>query len=253
MKIISHPTHKRLPWDTGGRSDGRPYGDAHMRASGRRSGTSPARSPVASVRRRSSPAAFRVYGEEEYLAGVDAFGTHDDGPPVPVGQVQRHGLRRIACATALTGTVGAVGGVVGLAGLRAHVGGLNRRDVAQRVALSAHVPASSVRVSVASARPPALAPARRRAALEQVSHRRLFPRVRERRPLIARALAASASRPGRADRLEGEEIADRSPNTASGASAQGPSVVSQAPPPPAEAPSPPAAAPETRSEFGFER
>ncbi len=134
--------------------------------------------------------------------------------------VQRHGLRRIACATALTGAVGAVGGVLGLSGLRAHAGGLDRREVAQRVVLSAHVPVSTARASISSARPTAPAPSRRRAARKQVSHRWPARRVRERRPLAASTDAAGA--------------------------------VSQAPPP-AEASSPPAARPEAHSEFGFEQ
>lgn len=252
MKITSHPTHKRVPRDVGSRSDGRQHGDAHMRASGRGLGTSPARPPVASVRRCSSPAAFRVYGEEEYLAGLDTLGSHEDDLTVPVGPVQRHGLRRIACATALTGTVGAVGSVVGLSGPRAHVSGLDRREVAQHVARSAHVPVSTARVLVSSAWPPVRGPVRRRATLSHVFHRRPSRRPRESRPLLARALAAGASRPARAHRLQGEEIADRSPNTTTVASTQATSVVAQAPPP-AEVTSTPAALPETHSEFGFER
>jgi len=33
---ISLPTHRRVPWDAGGRLDGRPLGDAHPLAAGSR-------------------------------------------------------------------------------------------------------------------------------------------------------------------------------------------------------------------------
>ena len=46
---ISPPIHRRVPRDAGGRSDGRPHGDAHPRASGRKPGISPPRLPAARV------------------------------------------------------------------------------------------------------------------------------------------------------------------------------------------------------------
>lgn len=43
------PTHRPVLWHTGGRSQGRPLGDAHSRTCGRKSGTSRAWLPVAGV------------------------------------------------------------------------------------------------------------------------------------------------------------------------------------------------------------
>jgi hypothetical protein len=71
-----------------------------------------------------------VYGEEEYLAGVDTLPAQET---LPLAGEPTHGrrLQRIAGAAALTGAVGTVGGVVGLADLRPHVP--DRREIAQRV------------------------------------------------------------------------------------------------------------------------
>lgn len=49
---IPPPTHRRVPWDAGSRLDGRPLGDAHPRASGRKPDISPPRLPVARVHSR---------------------------------------------------------------------------------------------------------------------------------------------------------------------------------------------------------
>jgi hypothetical protein len=46
---ITPPTHRRVPWDAGGRSDGRPLGDAHPRESDRKPGVSPLWLPVVRV------------------------------------------------------------------------------------------------------------------------------------------------------------------------------------------------------------
>ena len=48
---ISPPTHRRVPWDAGGRLNGRPHGDSHPRASGREPECSPLRLPAARVHR----------------------------------------------------------------------------------------------------------------------------------------------------------------------------------------------------------
>ena len=83
------------------------------------------------TRLRRSRAVYRVYSEEEYLAGADALAAWKRraaaGEPA-------HGrrLQRLAGAAALTGAVGTVGGVVGLAGLRTHA--VDRREIARRVA-----------------------------------------------------------------------------------------------------------------------
>jgi hypothetical protein len=46
---LSPPTHRRVPWDAGGRFIGRPHGDAHPRASDRDPEISPLRFSVARV------------------------------------------------------------------------------------------------------------------------------------------------------------------------------------------------------------
>ena len=43
------PTHRRVPWDAGGRLNGRPHGDSHPRACGRELENSPLRFPAARV------------------------------------------------------------------------------------------------------------------------------------------------------------------------------------------------------------
>jgi hypothetical protein len=80
--------------------------------------------------RRRPRTVYRVYGEEEYLAGAGAFTAWEDAPPAEEPTPGRR-LQRLAGAAALTGAVGTVGGVVGLAGLRAHA--VDRREIAQRV------------------------------------------------------------------------------------------------------------------------
>lgn len=104
--------------------------------------------------RRRSRAVYRVYSEDEYLAGADALPDWDApvaepsslsaGPGMPAAQPRstmsgcsarpagasrERRLRRLAGAAALTGAVGTVGGMVGLAGMRAHAG--NRTEIAE--------------------------------------------------------------------------------------------------------------------------
>jgi hypothetical protein len=168
--------------------------------------------------RRRSRAVYRVYGEKEYLAGADALATQED-PSLAAEPVCGRGLRRVACATALTGTVGAVGGVVGLAGLRTHVRALDRRVIAQRIV------APSVRMAAPGGHPSAS----RRVARGQSPRRDLSRRVHERRPLVMRASLGTASRAQAPVRTFARS-----------------SAATQAPP---EAEARPAA----QSEFGFER
>jgi hypothetical protein len=84
--------------------------------------------------RRRPRAVYRVYDEDEYLAGVDPLPVWEEEAQgkSPAGELS-HGrkLQRLAGAAALTGAVGTVGGVVGLAGLRTHAPG--PREIAQRV------------------------------------------------------------------------------------------------------------------------
>ncbi len=80
-------------------------------------------------------AVYRVYGEDEYLAGVDPFADLESPPAEPASHLAKwgaptppaaavttreHRLRRLAGAAALTGAVGTVGGTIGLVGLRSH-------------------------------------------------------------------------------------------------------------------------------------
>ena len=62
--------------------------------------------------RRRPRAVYRVYSEEEYLAGADAL-TVWDGPLSDEPKRGRR-LQRIAGTAALTGAVGTVAGIVGL-------------------------------------------------------------------------------------------------------------------------------------------
>jgi hypothetical protein len=119
-----------------------------------------------SVRRRSA-ATYRVYGEEEYLAGVDALAGRDLPPAGDLGHGRR--LQRIAGAAALTGAVGTVGGVVGLAGLRMHT--VDRREIAQRVV-------SPVRAAPARGQASTSAHMMRRRALHPIRIRRMHARRR---------------------------------------------------------------------------
>jgi len=87
--------------------------------------------------RRQSRAVYRVYGEDEYLAGVDPFadlqaspaeaashlaerGAQAPAPAATAGTARERRLRRLAGAAALAGAVGTVGGTIGLVGLRSH-------------------------------------------------------------------------------------------------------------------------------------
>jgi hypothetical protein len=75
--------------------------------------------------RRQPRSVYRVYTEEEYLAGVDLIADRDVslvggegcGPAGREGRVRS--LHRVAGAVALTGAVGTVGGLVGVAVLHA--------------------------------------------------------------------------------------------------------------------------------------
>jgi hypothetical protein len=92
--------------------------------------------------RRCPRAVYRVYSEEEYLAGADPFpewepsslgtGANTNVRAVPIGSGEarvrsdpneaRHGLRlrRLLVGAALAGVAGAVGAAIGLAGLARH-------------------------------------------------------------------------------------------------------------------------------------
>jgi hypothetical protein len=210
--------------------------------------------------RRRPRAVYRVYGEEEYLAGVDALSAREDAPPsceCPSHEpAHGHRLQRIAGAAALTGAVGAVGGVAGLAGMRAHAPArarmLDRREIARRIA-----PAVRAAPLRAGASPP-LHGARRRISRRLPSRHAHVGRARP-VPVSHR----SASREGAGARMTvftsaSRETAARVASTAPGASTE---TASTTPGAPAEVPSaasqtpsaPATARPAAQSEFGFER
>jgi len=98
--------------------------------------------------RRRPRAVYRVYTEEEYLAGVDALG--DWQAPSPGEATRGRRLHRLAGAAALSGAVGTVVGVVGFAVLRAHP--VARRAMAAE--LAAPRPIATARTMISSSRPP---------------------------------------------------------------------------------------------------
>jgi hypothetical protein len=68
------------------------------------------------ILRRTPRAVYRVYSQDDYLAGADQLDSRD---PSPVAGVSRERLlRRLAGAAVLTGAVGATAGVIVLAGIR---------------------------------------------------------------------------------------------------------------------------------------
>jgi hypothetical protein len=201
--------------------------------------------------RRRSRAVYRIYGEEEYLAGLDAL-TDWDGPPA---EAPAHGrrLHRIAGAAALTGAVGTVGGVVGLAVVHAHAA--DRRETAEHFGSSI---ATAVRRGSTSA-----------ASAGQASHRHVVSRSRSRgRHLAARTpvhVALARTRRPRAG-ASARAIAVSSPqdspapvasavrdtSTEAPSAAQGTPTATDGDAQGAS-PATPEARPQAQSEFGFER
>jgi len=97
--------------------------------------TSPPRAPRA---------VYRVYSEEEYLAGVDPFA--DTGRAAVTQAGQARALQRLMVGAALTGAVGTVGGMVGIATLHGHAA--RGRQTARSAARSARVRPGGVGVGV---------------------------------------------------------------------------------------------------------
>lgn len=195
--------------------------------------------------RRRPGAVYRVYGEEEYLAGADTLFDWD-GPPA---DEPKHGrrLQRIAGAAALTGAVGTVGGVVGLAGLHTHA--VARREIAERIV-------SPVRRAGSPAHASAPAHGARRQILHPSPSRRTHTHRRtpaqvsrgpaSRAETSARTLAVSASPSTPAHRSGIDEISNRPASARQEAATETASAGPQAAPA-AEA------RPRAQSEFGFER
>lgn len=181
-------------------------------------------------------AVFRVYGEDEYLAGVDTLADWED--VAPAGE-PTHGrrLQRLAGAAALTGAVGTVGGVVGLAGLRTHA--VDRREIAERIVSSARAAASRGQAS---------APAH--VARRQILRPRPSRRVHAHRGTPVRVSRGQASPVAASARAIGVSALPSTPTRRSG-------IDEISDPPASAAQESPAAVPDVRpraqSEFGFER
>ena len=124
----SPPSHRKAPRDAGGRLDGRPRGDTHPRAGGRKPDISPSRLPAARVALRAPCSGYRVFSEDAYLAGVD-LSLGPDQSLVRAGRRAR-GLQRLAGAAALSGALGAGVGAVAFAASRPQR--IDRRDTTSR-------------------------------------------------------------------------------------------------------------------------
>lgn len=172
--------------------------------------------------RRRPRAAYRVYDEDEYLAGADPLPVWEEAQVESSAGEPSHGrkLRRLAGAAALTGAVGTVGSVVGLAGLRAHA--VDHRKIAERIAPSVRAAALRGHVS---------APAH--AARRQILHSSLPRRIRRHRTTPARISREPVSEAETSTRM----IAVNAPSASATQSA------------PSGAP----AGTRAQSEFGFER
>jgi hypothetical protein len=125
----SPPSHRNSHRDAGGRLDGRPRGDTHPRAGGRKPDISLSRLPAARVALRAPYSGYRVFSEDAYQAGVDLR----PGPgELLVGAGRRgRGLQRIAGAAALSGALGAGVGAVAFAASRPQR--IDRRDTTSRL------------------------------------------------------------------------------------------------------------------------
>ena len=118
---LSPPTHRRAPWDAGGRLNGRQHGDPHPRVSGRDPESSLLRLPAARVLgsvaaamtllRRAPREVYRVYGEQEFFACAPG-GEHVEATMPAIG-VRR--LHRVADATMVLAAMGAVGALLAIA------------------------------------------------------------------------------------------------------------------------------------------
>ncbi len=236
----SPPSHRKAPWDAGGRLDGRLRGGTHPRAGGRKLDISPSRLPAARVASPAPRPGYRVFSEDAYLAGVDMR----LGPRDPLAGAGRgRTLQRLAGAAALSGALGAGIGAVALAAWRP--ARTARRDTSSRL-LAERASRGAGRVARASVGPASAsvpassAPsARRRPLKSEPSVRRLARATVSMRRHLTRDLHAPAGpRP---------VTAPATPQAGSGdqQTADAPNAV----PPPAK--TVPASA-DAQSQFGFE-
>jgi hypothetical protein len=217
--------------------------------------------------RRRPRAVYRVYDEEEYLAGADPLPVWEEAHGESPAGAPSHGrkLQRLAGAAALTGAVGTVGGVVGLTGLRTHAADpreIAQRIIAQRIMLPARAASMRGHVStpVRPARRQTLQPNRppsrraRRGKVLALSHG-----PASRMQTAARTIAVSASTaPAARETAVLHFTRAREASSGEGSSAEAPSAAPGAPAETASATTatPPAATearPRAQSEFGFER
>jgi hypothetical protein len=190
--------------------------------------------------KRRSRTVYKVYDEDEYLAGVDPS---PDWAAPPRGEPThgRHGLRRLAGAAALTGAVGTVGGLVGLAAV-------NGRSDGHREAAVGRAP---------STRP---APSHTSASPARVTRRRSV-HPPERRAVAARTRGPLPAKPPRVRRLDTTARADTSAHLRDAGPSRLASVTvamaaMRSVPPASAAPRTSIEAeggPRAQSEFGFER
>ena len=144
----SPPSHRKARRDAGGRLDGRPRGDTHPRAGGRKPDISPSRLPAARAALRAPRSGYRVFSEDAYLAGVDL----SLGPSESLVRAGRRGrgLQRLAGAAALSGALGAGVGAVAFAASRPQR--LDRGDTGSRL-LTARTARAAGRVARVSMSP----------------------------------------------------------------------------------------------------
>jgi hypothetical protein len=205
--------------------------------------------------RRTPRAVYRVYSQEEYLAGADVL-TDWDAPPAQASSAQgisrERRLRRLAGAAALTGAMGTVAGAIALASIRA---GSADRNIAtndtprERAELPREAPAGSAgafrraRAGHQDQPPRVGALARRSAAGDRSVIRRHAVAANAARSASPWRLAASAP-------TAHADPAWRRPAVVSGPAQSAPARLAR---PAQGTPVEAAAAPPMQSEFGFER
>jgi hypothetical protein len=264
------PLHRRVSWDAGYRSNDRRRGDAHSCACGRKPGGSQGWLPAARVHARgpvhgggargetlmarargASQAAYRVYGEDEYLAGAGALA--EWGTPPARGVLRERRLRRLAGAAALTGAVGTVGGAIAVASIGSRSEALHIPAVGAPPARAVLATAGSggparVRAAAPQRRPrparPSSAAARRSGASDRsAAHRRAAASTPNRSASVRRqALSSTLS-------ASAESVGSRSPAGSDAVSSASTATARPARDAPAQA----AGRPSQQREFGFER
>jgi hypothetical protein len=234
---------------------------------------------VKTLPRRQPRTVYKVYTEEEYLAGADALTDWDaesaqwdeqlpelsvpdvwpldrqDSPvqAQPSMRISRERrLQRLACAAALTGAVGTVGGAIGLVAMRSHTG--DRQLAASNVVGPARTATAQIAPSVTHALP------KLRVTSSRVRQRQPLERpVRAQRTHASRVRSAQGV-PARVSRSTARVMQARVVQAQSAPAPATAPMVSPAQSAPAVAvsaaqstPTEAQARPPAQSEFGFER